>query len=433
MFRPLTRRALLGGAAGAALAGCGRGGDEDVLRVWSMWGGDETTAFEQTLAAYNRARSPKRPLVNLPSVPDDKTIRALVAGAPPELFTLANPAMLGALAANGALRPLDDLYAASGLKEERFTQASLGQCRYQGKLYAVPFLVDCMVLLWNKKAFGDAGLDPETPPKTIEELEEFCRKLIRKGPDGRIAKIGLRPPDPLQVVAAFGGQLVDPVTGAITADHPRNVAAAAAFKRLMDAQGGNEAVAGFASGFANEMGSYNPFYLGQSAMVFTGQWYTFWTHRYSPQTDYGIAPLPYPAERPEQAGSAWLGGNLFCIPRESRTVEAAWDFLLWSQTPEGQRLFCERMHGVPNQRASLKDTQLRTGEPWRERFGKFMDLSDSPNAQFFPPMPVANLYSTELIHAFDAVRYGQQEPEAALAAVRSRVQPELDRYRTAPA
>lgn len=424
----ISRRTVLGGAAGLALGGCAHGGRTDVLRVWSMWGGDEQTYFEKTLETFNRTQKPRRPLENLGNVGDDKTTRALVAGAPPDLFTLRDPSILGALAANNALRPLDDLYAASGFKDSDFTKASIGQCRFEGKLYAVPFLVDCMVLLWNKKVFRDAGMDPEKPPQTMEELEEYCQKLtLREG--GRIKRVGLRPPDPMQMLAAYGGVLVDPVTGRVTTDHPRNLQAAAMYKRLMDVQGGNEAVAGFAQGFANEMGSYNPFYLGQAAMVFTGQWYTYWTNRYAPQTDYGIAPLPYPAERPEQAGSAWLGGNFFCLAREAKAVDEAWKFLAWSQTAEGQRLFCEQIHGVPNQRASLKDPALRTGAKWRENFGKFMDLSDSPNAQFFPPMPVANLYLVEVANAFDSVRYGQKSPEAALGAVRERVQRELDRYR----
>jgi len=415
--------------AAGALAGC-RPEHKEQLQVWSMWAGDEQRYFENTLAAYNRERKPKRPLTNLGAVQDDKTIRALVGGSPPELFTVRDSAMLAPLAANGALRPLDDLMAASGITLDQFTDASIGQCRWDNKTWAIPYLVDCMVLLWNKKVFRDAGLDPEQPPRTLEELEEFCKRLtLRK--DGRIQRIGLRPPEAVQMIAACGGQFVDPTTGNVTSDHPDTVTAARWYKRLMDAQGGNEAVAGFSSGLANEMGSYNPFYLGQAAMVFTGQWYTWWTEKYAPKTDYGVAPLPYPSGRPELQDTAWLGGNLFCIPRESKTVEDAWDYLRWTQTALGQRTFCNEMHGVPNQRASLTDPALRTGALWKEKFGRFMDFSAGPGARHFPPMPVANLYLTELTAAFDAVRYGRREPEAALAECRIRVQKDLDRYRPA--
>lgn len=428
----LPRRQFLT-AAGAATLGAGcRPTHRDNLQVWSMWAGDEQRYFQATLDAYNQSRKPKRPFSNLGAVTDDKTIRAIVGGSPPELFTLRDAAMLAPMAANNALRPLDDLMERSGMRLDQFTDASIGQCRWDGKTWAIPYLVDCMVLLWNKKVFREAGLDPERPPKTLEELEETCAKLTNRV-DGRVQRIGLRPPEPVQLMAACGGQFVDPSTGDVTADHPDMLAAARWYKRLMDAQGGNEAVTGFSNGLATEMGSYNPFYLGQAAMVFTGQWYTWWTQRYAPSTDYGIAPLPHPADRPDLAGTAWLGGNLFCIPRESRTVDEAWDYLLWTQSAEGQRTFCEQMHGVPNQRKALADSELRTGAPWKEKFGKFMDFSAGANARHFPPMPVANLYLTELTSAFDAVRYGRKQPEEALSLCRARVQKDLDRYRPAGA
>ncbi|MDX1935182.1 MAG: ABC transporter substrate-binding protein [Capsulimonadales bacterium] len=399
------------------------------LRVWSMWGGDEEKVFRRVLDEYNRTH-PHVYLENLGSVDDNKTVRALVAGAPPDLFTIADPSNLGALAANDALLPLDDLFRDSGLSTDAFTRASLSQCRFRGKLYAMPYLVDCIVLLYNKQSFRDAGLDPERPPRTLEEMVEYCRKLTVRGPDGRLKRIGLRPPEAINLLAIYGGRYFDPETGTITATDPRHIEAVAMYQRLMEAQGGNEAVESFAQSFANQQGSYNPFYLGQVAMTFNGQWNTWWIQKYKPDVEYGIAPLPYPEKYPERAGTVWLGGNLFCIPKEGRHVREAWEFLRWTQTPEAQHLFADTIHGVPNIRASLADRSLRTGEPWREQFGKFMDLSDSPNATHFPPMPVAMLYLNEITNAVDAVRYGRKTPEGAMRSVGTRVRKEMDRYRT---
>lgn len=399
------------------------------VRVWSMWGGDEEKVFQNVVDVYNRAH-PKVVVENLGSVDDNKTVRALVAGVPPDLFTIADPSTLGALVANDALLPLDEMFRRSGLKESDYTRASLSQCRYQGRLYAIPYLVDCIVLLYNKKLFRDAGLDPERPPRTLEELEADCRKLTVRGSDGRLKRIGLRPPDAINVLAIYGGRYFDPSTGRITADDPRHREAVAMYKELMDAQGGNEAVETFAQAFANQQGSYNPFFMGQVAMTFNGQWNTYWIKKYRANIDYGVAPLPYPSKYPERVGTAWLGGNLFCIPKETRHVKEAWEFLRWTQTPEAQRLFAATMHGVPNIRVSLHDASLRTGEPWRVQFAKFMDLSDSPNATHFPPMPVATLYLNEIVNAADAVRYGRKTPEQAMATVQLKMQHEMDRYLT---
>ncbi|MGI4787504.1 MAG: ABC transporter substrate-binding protein [Janthinobacterium lividum] len=412
---------------GCGLNSADRSGGPVHVEVWSMWSGDEEHDFEDVLAYYNKTH-PGVLLENLGAVDDPKTIRAIVAAAPPDLCTLAEPNYLGALAANKALQPLDDRFQAAGLKAADYTPSSLEQCRYNGHLYAIPYLLDCTALLYNKDVFKAAGLDPDKPPRTLEEMEADAQKITQHDAQGQLTRLGMRPPDAITLMALYGGGFLDPKTGQATADNPRNIEAAAFDKSLMDAQGGYEEVQSFSQGFGSEMGSFNPFFLGQIGMTFGGQWNTYWAYHYSPKTHYGIAPLPYPAAYPRQAGTVWLGSNPFCIPRGAKHSKEAWDFLVWSQTPDGQRRFAMSLHGIPNIRASLRDPALRTGEPWRPRYGQFMDLADSPNATFFPPMPVATLYQGELINAVDSVCYGHRSPSEALKAVQARVQREVSEY-----
>ncbi len=47
----------------------------------------------------------------------------------------------------------------------------------KGKLWPVPFNVSNPVLYYNKKAFSNAGLDPEQPPKTLDEVKATSKKL----------------------------------------------------------------------------------------------------------------------------------------------------------------------------------------------------------------------------------------------------------------
>jgi multiple sugar transport system substrate-binding protein len=48
-----------------------------------------------------------------------------------------------------------------------------------GKVYGLPFLQSGISLVWNKTLFAEAGLDPETPPKTWEELREMAKTLTK--------------------------------------------------------------------------------------------------------------------------------------------------------------------------------------------------------------------------------------------------------------
>lgn len=62
---------------------------------------------------------------------------------------------------------------------------------YKGKHYFVPHIVEPYVLLWNKKLFKKAGLDPNDPPQTIDELVSDAKKLTKDTDgDGNIDQWG---------------------------------------------------------------------------------------------------------------------------------------------------------------------------------------------------------------------------------------------------
>lgn len=416
---------------GLLLSNCQREKQRDGvvrLRAWTMWGGDEADAFQVVVDEFNRTH-PHIQVQNLPAVEDTKIIRAIVANDPPEIFTLRDPGYLGSLAANGALLCLDDLFRQSGLDERQYAPGSLSQCRYNGKLYAMIYLQDCFALLWNKDAFVDAGVNPEHPPKTLNELVQYARRLTKRDASGRITRLGMMPPDPLIIIAAFGGQFVDPRTGMPTADHPRNIEALHWYRTLIEAQGTSEEVNAFQAGFGQEMGINNPFLVGKVAMMINGQWNPYWFQRYGPKVRYGAAPIPYPDRYPEMKEPTWLGGNIFCIPANCKHPNEAWEFLRWTQTVEAQVLFASTMHGVPNILAARRERSLREGEPWKRAFAVFMDVANSPNARHFPPTPITGLYQYEIYNAADFVRYGTKTPEQALRDVQRRVTREMLRWK----
>lgn len=412
------------------LAGCSRNGGEKQaieLTVWSMWSGQEEKNFEKVLRRYEQ-QHPGIHIRNLGAVNDDtKTIRALVAGVPPDFFTLADPSYLGPLARNQAIRPLDSLFQQSGLQTDRFVPASLALARYNGRLYGMPFLIDDYALLWDKKAFREAKLDPDRPPQTLEELADWAVKLTTFDKDGNIVRIGMRPTSDLYlIISLFGGRFIDPQTGRITADDPANIAAVKWYKRLVERMGGISKVRAFASGFGQEQGTNNPFYVGKIAMMFNGEWNPYWVSRYAPQMEYGVAPPPPPASRPDRVRTTWLGGNILCIPTESRHPEEVWKFFLWMQTQQAQVMFAHDMNNVPNSRQALKAPELRNGPPFRKKYSLYLDLADSPNAAFFPAIPVTSFYQNQLATAIDRILLDERTAEQALAEVRQRVQKELD-------
>lgn len=401
------------------------------MRVWSMWGGDEEKVFQGVVDHYNRKQN-RVYLQNLGAVEDQKIVRSIVAGSPPDFFTLRDPAYLAPLAANQALVPLDDWFHEAGMREADFIPASLNQGRYNGKLYSLPYLLDAQALFWHPELFKQGGLHPNRPPETLEQMLEDAKQLTKQDRYGNIVQIGLRPPELIFIIAAFGGQFVDPQTGAITANHPVNLKAARYYRTLIMAMGGGEKVQSFTAGFGNEQGTNNPFFLGKVAMMLNGQWNPYWFQKYAPKVPYGVAPTPYPAREPRLKKPTWIGQNMFCIPRESKHPREAWGFFVWMQSEEAQVLFADTMHGIPNIRKVLQSRELRyprsPEEEWKRGYSKFLDLVDSPNATFFPTIPVATLYLNELATAQDFITSGNKTPEQALEDVQLRVSAEMRRW-----
>ncbi len=422
------------------LFGCGRGIADPAgtvrLSLWSMWTGAEEENFKRVLARYHELHA-NIIVENLGAVRDDtKTVRAIVAGVPPDLFTLYDSLYLGPMAANEAVYALDDWFHGAGLQEKDFVEASLDQCRYRGKLFAMPYLIDAQALFWNKRAFRRAGLDPEKPPGTLEELEKYAVALTKHDANGNMIQLGIAPVNHKTFSAGdiylffklFGGRLYDPAANRLTADDPANVTAMNWYAGLVKSMGGWRQVNAFAAGFGQAQGGNNPFFMGKTAMMINGEWTPYWAHRYAPGLDYGVAPMPAPANRPERARTTWFGGNMFCIPKGSKHPKEAWELLVWMQTDEAQILFAEAMNNVPNRISALGSKKLRRGGPYKAQFAKFLDLADSPNGGAFPAVPVANLYANEITNALDLVLDGQKSSQFALRDVRERVQKELGRY-----
>jgi multiple sugar transport system substrate-binding protein len=402
-----------------------------VVRLWSGWTGAEGRAFQGIVAAFNRTHPGIR-VENLGGVQDDtKTIRAITAGVPPDLFFLWDPANLGPLASMGALLPLDNRFGRAGLRPEWFVPASLAFCRSRGRLYALPYLLDAEALFWNKRVFREAGLDPERPPETLEALAALAERLTVRDSAGQIRRLGMQLPDILLICTAHGGSFYDEPQGLLTADSPANVRAFTWYRDLADRQGGGVLVSAFQSSFETStgqlQGASHPFFTGKMAMMVSGEWMPVWIERYAPDLEYGIAPFPARREMPELRAPTQIGGNPACIPRESRHPDAAWTFLAWMQTRAAQIAFAQAINNVPNIRSLLTVPELVAGSKRKRMYGKVLRIAGSPNARAFPSIPVSNFYLREINNARDFVLHGAKTPEQALHDAQHRVLREWQR------
>jgi len=108
---------------------------------------------------------------------------------------------VGPYAKRNQFLPLDDFVAADYQSElDDFYPDMVDLSRYEDKLMALPYVLDIRTTVYRKDHFAEAGLDPETPPDTWDDLVEFGSKLVQTDAQGNITRAGYQmnassPPD----------------------------------------------------------------------------------------------------------------------------------------------------------------------------------------------------------------------------------------------
>ena len=130
-----------------------------VVRYWEKWPAFEAAAMRAVVDDFNTSQS--RIFVDYTSVSqmDRRLMLATGGGVPPDVAGVAGKT-LPTYAENNALTPLDRLAARHGISREQYIDVFWRICSYRGHLWALPTTPGCLALIWNKKLFREAGLDP---------------------------------------------------------------------------------------------------------------------------------------------------------------------------------------------------------------------------------------------------------------------------------
>lgn len=124
-----------------------------------------------------------------------KALAALKAGQPAQLSVLFSIDIYE-LIEQDVIAAFDDIATSPEDKAwlKAFYPALMENGIYKGKVYGIPFQRSTIVMYWNKDAFKDAGLDPEKPPATWDEMAAMGKKLVKKDASGKIARWGVMIP-----------------------------------------------------------------------------------------------------------------------------------------------------------------------------------------------------------------------------------------------
>ena len=88
-------------------------------------------------------------------------------------------------------RPMQDFIDQEDYDLSDFDPKAIQFYTVDGKLQAMPISISVPVLYYNKLAFREVGLDPEKPPKDLEELKEISRQFVKRDSHGNLMRTGM--------------------------------------------------------------------------------------------------------------------------------------------------------------------------------------------------------------------------------------------------
>lgn len=156
------------------------GGEKTEISIW-MTPAEEASMnyWKETFKAYNETNQDNIN-VTLEFVPEDaqdsKLKAAQANGTAPELC-IVNHADALVKGEQGLYLPLND-YIDQEVADDLYPNVKEMVTTKEGNYYSIPmFLEPYSLLFYRKDLFTEAGLDPENPPKTFDELLEDAKAL----------------------------------------------------------------------------------------------------------------------------------------------------------------------------------------------------------------------------------------------------------------
>lgn len=420
-----------------------------VIDYWEKWTGLEGAAIAAVVNRFNASQS--RVWVRLTSVAEikSKAMVAIAGGDPPDLVGVYSY-NVPQYAESGAVWSIDELEREFGPRAARaasapvaagdraidpdaYAPAVLRLLSHEGRQWAGVASLYNLALYYNRALFKESGLDPDRPPRTVDELDEFAAKLERLERDDRgehtIVRAGFLPnlPEwwPYFWPIMFGGTLYDQARNRALLTEPASLAAYSWVQSTARRVGVKQGSA-FSAAFSRSMHSpQDPFISGKAAMIVIGPWIANFIKAYNPGLDYAAVPVPVGGGVAVNSAQplGMLEADVVMIPRAARHPREAFEFLAWLQSQPAQEMLATA-HGK--------------GSPLRHKSEKFVSahpnrsvsvhdaITASPRVCILPQTREWQAFADLTLGMFDAVWRGA-DVRTTLTEVESRAQAMLDR------
>lgn len=293
--------------------------------------------------------------------------------------------------------------------------ALLTYASWRDTLYSMPMEATNLGMIYNQGLFRENGLDPEHPPATWDELQDYARRLTQdRDGDGKFERVGFFVPvfpssGPLGGWTTWqfmpflwqaGGYLVTEDQSRVLYDSEAGVAALTLWRDMYN----ENHIKTFGTDADVALSA------GHLAMALDGPWALPRYKTLLKNLDWAVAPLPAgPMKR-----ATVVGGEYLAIFKQSKHPDEAWKFVKWILEPEVQAFWSIRSGYLPirHQASEVPEFQayLRDHPDYRV-FVEQMDVAQTQRSIDFHSLRI----TAHLSRALEEATLGGIDPAEALS------------------
>ncbi|SDF13604.1 carbohydrate ABC transporter substrate-binding protein, CUT1 family [Fontibacillus panacisegetis] len=373
------------------------------LKYWVPFSGSDGEYMENMVKAFNESQSEIK--VEFMNNNWDnyypKLLSSLAANSAPDV-AVAHVSHLAELIPTGMIQPLDELATEAGLDWSTYGKNQETSVIRDGQHIAVPLDTHAVVMYYNKKYLGDAGLLNEDGSIKMEPGAEGFTKMLETLKGSLPADVS-----PLIIgsnnvftywiwyalVQQQGGTYFK--DGQPTIDTPEGKVAMELIKSWID------------KGLAlPDIGdnSYDIFKTSKAAVTFTGVWST---GNFESEKSLDFAAVPFPQLYAQPA--AWGDSHTLIVPKQDNKEKqvAAVKFADW--LADNAAMWAKAGH-VPSKPAVLESEEYKA-LPYRASYAAVMDI-----VKYMPDSTKLSAVNDAVLESLVEVNYGIKSVEEGLAA-----------------
>jgi len=406
---PSSRRTFMkvAGAAGiAGLAGCtdddgtttGGSGGTTTIEYWTLFAGGDGDAMETLVDNFNAEHDSIQ--INRQRQPFDEyydtLFTSMTGGDGPDLAVFHTPQIQRF---SDALAPLGGLLS-DGAADE-YVDSIWDETEFDGDRLALPLDTHPNGLYYNKDIFEEAGLDPENPPTTFEELQTAADTITAETDKQAFS------PDPYlrffarQFVAwqrGRGGEFLNEDYTEAVFDDDNGTALGQFYYDIANEWGWDRADT------TDDRGT-RAFRSGDLAMTINGTWY----YGVLEEQDYewGMTkPFVAPGQSTPQT---WANSHTLGVLNGSDKQQAAAEAAEWI-TQNSLEWGTEAGH-LPAAQNVNDSAELRDSNVWEKTLSTFSEMAENDELSYMPSTENNEDYTRPVNNAISDIYTGEADPE----------------------